>query len=122
MNYITEEEARSVPKKRMETLFATDLEGRIFEIPAATAKGFEVTKERAEELGHLPILPYDKLVHCETGEVGGRHMAHALIGQGMIWHERWLIGPYIWWRDRGEYFGPHMHPWRNYLAHDVDDL
>jgi len=122
MKFITEEEARQTPKKRMETVFATDLEGKIYEIPVEKAEGFVVSEERIEELGHLPLFPYDKLVHCEVTEVGGRHGAPALIGQGMIWHERWLIGPYIWWRDQCGYFGPHMHPWRTYLAHDNDDL
>lgn len=122
MNFITEEQAKQQPKKLLDTVFATDTEGRIFELSSSAAKKFEVTAEREAELLHLPILPYNQLAGEETEEVGGRHQAPAVIGQGMIWHERWLVGPYVWWRDRQTYFGAHMHPWRNYLAHDCDDL
>ena len=114
---------------KLDSIFATGPDGRIFEIPNAQATGYEVTEERERELGHLPLVPYNLLmaiaagntdetdVDVETEEaVEGRHLTldPSVGASGGLttwsWHTDWQYGAYTDVNDGSVYVGMHRHP------------
>lgn len=106
----------------LDSVFATSPDGRIFEIPTADAEKLEVSLEREEELGHLPIFPYTVMREPEEelvgagadSEVEGHHMARTQCGQ-YYWHRHSCYGTY---RDRCGHTccGWHYHPYGNCIG------
>jgi len=129
MNQPTPEEIAAKPRKALSTIFATGADGKIYEIPAATASEFVVTPERVKELGHLPILPYTKLLEPiaadepeqELEEVGGRHKMILRSGR-YGWHTDLQYGTYRWVSNGCYYTGFHAHIWNDVDAVDSDNL
>jgi len=128
MSTPTPEEIAAKPRKALNTIFATGADGKIYEIPAASASEFLITPERVKELGHLPILPYTKLAapspsvtEGELEEVGGRH--RVLLRNGTFgWHTDFAYGTYRWVSNGQYYTGWHAHIWGDVDAIDNDNL
>ncbi len=123
----TAEEFAAKPRKALDTIFATGPDGKIYEIPSASASEFLITPERVKELGHLPITPYTKLASAispvkdeEEAEVGGRHKVYR--NGRMVWHHDWEYGTYRWVCDGRYYTGWHCHPWGDIDAADQDNF
>lgn len=110
---------------KLDTVFATGPDGRIFEIPAEQASSYEVSEERERELGHLPLVPYNLLMAIAAGNtddveteeaVEGRHLTlDPSVGTGggltnWSWHTDWQYGAYTDVKDGSVYVGMHRHP------------
>ncbi len=114
---------------KLNSVFATGSDGRIFEIPTELASGYEVTEERERELGHLPLVPYNLLMAIAAGNtddtdaeieteeaVEGRHLTldPSVSGGGGLttwsWHADWQYGAYTDVTDGSVYVGMHRHP------------
>lgn len=110
---------------KLNSVFATGPDGRIFEIPVEQATGYEVSEEREKELGHLPLIPYNLLMAIAAGNtddtdteeaVEGRHLTldPSVGGAGGLtnwsWHTDWQHGAYTDVNDGSVYVGMHRHP------------
>jgi hypothetical protein len=105
-------------KVKLDVVFATSPDGKVYELPSEVATKYEVTEERAKQLGHVPIIPRD---YGEDEEVGGRHRTLGSDGT-LRHHSNWQTGPYVWHRDYRSYNGPHWHPNpESPLAYDMND-
>jgi hypothetical protein len=94
------------------SVFLTGLDGHVYEFPEAIARQHQVSPERIKELGHLPIVPYTKLVlpnSNEGDEVSARHYVLREDGQYGP-HSDLLYGTAVSEEDGVCYVGLHFHP------------
>lgn len=94
-------------RRELDVVFATTLDGRVFELPVAVAVRYEVTRDSSSESSHFAIIPASP--DDGEDEVGGRHQMMHPDGRRR-YHTSWATGAYIWKRDYRSYSGPHWHP------------
>jgi hypothetical protein len=116
-NHITAMSMKLYPEP-LGSVFLTGLDGLVYEFPEAAAKQHQVSPERIKELGHLPIVPYTKLVlpnSNEGDEVSARH--YVLRDDGQYGpHSDLLYGAAVSEKDGICYVGLHFHPHGGFLA------
>jgi hypothetical protein len=105
------------------SIFLTGLDGFVYEFPAAIANQHRVSPERIKELGHLPIVPYTRLVlpnPNQGDEVSARHYVLRDDGQYAP-HSDLLYGTAVSEEDGICYTGLHFHPGGGFGARFTND-
>ena len=104
------EELKSVPKRKLDVVFASGPEGKVYAIPLSVAAEFESDDK------HLTRF----LRGGEPDEVEGRHKV-LLVDGTFEYNSQWHVGAYLWIVNGGSYYGSHWHPNRHSpYAHDQD--
>lgn len=93
-------------RRPLDVVFATSLDGRVYQLPLEVAQRYELTGEVSTDSGHFAIIPRPS---DDEDEVGGRHQMMHPDGR-LRYHTSWGTGAYIWKRDYRSYSGPHWHP------------